>query len=84
MSVNPGYTRRKELKCTLAELSTYGSVILYDGEVLYVEQADGKYAVKIGDGVTNIATLPYVINYSDVATQATNASNRLADRKSVV
>lgn len=75
MSVNPGYTRRKELKCTLAELSTYGSVILYDGEVLYVEQADGKYAVKIGDGVTNIATLPYVINYSEVAAQATAAGN---------
>ena len=75
MAVNPGYTRRQELRCTVADLSTYSGVILYEGEVLYVKQADGKYAVKIGDGTTNIANLPYVINYSDVATQATNAAN---------
>lgn len=64
MATNPGYTRRQELRCTLAELSTYGSVILYEGEVLWVQQSDGTYDIKIGDGETNIATLPYVMQLS--------------------
>ena len=66
MSVNPGYTRRKELRCTLAELSTYGAVILYEGEVLYVLQSDGRYAIKVGDGTTPVADLPYSVNYTEL------------------
>ena len=66
MAINPGYTRRCELKCTLSEMTTYGSVILYENEVIYVEQKDGRYAIKIGDGVTALADLPYVVNYSEI------------------
>lgn len=67
MLINPGYTRRKELTCTLEELSTYGSVVLYEGEALYVLQEDGRYAVKFGDGKTPAADLPYSINYSVIS-----------------
>lgn len=75
MAVNPGYTRRKELRCTVADLATYSGVILYEGEVLYVKQADNSYAIKVGDGVTNIANLPYTVNYSEIAGRATAAAN---------
>lgn len=63
---NPGYTRRQEFACTLAELSQYASAVLYEHEALYVKQADGTYAVKIGDGVTPVGDLPYSINYSEI------------------
>ncbi len=64
--INAGYTRRTELRCTLAEMATYGAVIPYEGENVYVQQADGSYAIKMGDGKTPLADLPYVVNYSDI------------------
>lgn len=75
MAVNPGYTRRKELRCTLAELSTYGATVLYEGEALYVLQKDGRYAVKFGDGKTPVADLPYSINYSEIEALKNAAAN---------
>lgn len=63
---NPGYTRRQEFACTLEELNTYASVILYKNEVLYVLQADGSYDIKIGDGITPVGELPYVIRFSEI------------------
>lgn len=78
MSVNPGYTRRKELRCTLEELSTYGAVILYEGEVLYVLQSDGRYAVKVGDGATPVADLPYSVNYTELNALKVAAENAKA------
>lgn len=63
---NPGYTRRQEFACTLDELNTYASVILYKHEVLYVLQADGSYDIKIGDGITPVGELPYVIRFSEI------------------
>lgn len=64
--INAGYTRRTELRCTLVEMATYGAVVPYEGETVYVQQADGTYAVKMGDGKTPLADLPYVVNYSDI------------------
>ena len=64
--INAGYTRRTELRCTLEEMADYGAVVLYEGEKIYVRQEDGTYAVKLGDGVTPLADLPYVVNYSDI------------------
>ena len=86
MSVNPGYTRRKELRCTLEELSTYGAVILYEGEVLYVLQSDGRYAVKVGDGATPVADLPYSVNYTELNALKVAAENAkaLADANAAV
>lgn len=75
MAVNPGYTRRTELKCTLSEMATYGSVIPFDGEVIYVKQADGRYAIKMGDGTTPLSNLPYVVNYSDINALKTAAES---------
>lgn len=71
MSVNAGYTRRTELRCTLAELATYGAVIPFDGEAVYIKQTDGRYAVKMGDGATPLSDLPYSVNYSEMATLKT-------------
>lgn len=86
---NPGYTRRQELVCTLDELNAYASVILYEKEVLYVRQTDGSYDIKIGDGVTPVGELPYVIRYSEIKnlklaaenakTLAVEAKNRAQD-----
>ena len=70
---NPGYTRRQEFACTLEELNTYASVILYKNEVLYVLQADGSYDIKIGDGVTPVGELPYVIRFSEIKNAKTLA-----------
>ena len=53
--INAGYTRRTELRCTLAEMATYGAVVPYEGETVYVQQSDGTYAVKMGDGKTPLA-----------------------------
>ena len=75
MAVNPGYTRRKELACTLEEMAAYGAVIPYEHEVVYVKQNDGRYAIKIGDGKTPLADLPYVVNYGDIAALKTAAEN---------
>ena len=66
MAVNPGYTRRKELACTLEEMAAYGAVIPYEHEVVYIKQNDGAYAIKMGDGKTPLADLPYVVNYNDI------------------
>lgn len=73
--VNPGYTRRQEFACTLDELNTYASVILYKNEVLYVLQANGSYDIKIGDGVTPVGELPYVIRYSEIVNLKNAAQN---------
>lgn len=72
---NPGYTRRQEFACTLEELNTYASVILYKNEVLYVLQADGSYDIKIGDGVTPVGELPYVIRFSEIENFKTATEN---------
>lgn len=64
--VNPGYTRRQEFACTLEELEQYAAAILYKNEVLYVKQADGSYDILIGDGVTPVGELQYVIRFSDI------------------
>lgn len=72
---NPGYTRRQEFACTLEELNTYASVILYKNEVLYVLQADGSYDIKIGDGVTPVGELPYVIRFSEIKNLKTAAES---------
>ena len=64
--VNPGYTRRQEFACTLEELNTYAAAVLYKNEVLYVKQADGSYDILIGDGVTPVGELQYVIRFSDI------------------
>ena len=72
---NPGYTRRQELTCTLAELETYAGVVLYNGEVLYVKQADDTYDVKIGDGTTPVGELPYVVRYTDIQNARIAAEN---------
>ena len=64
--INAGYTRRTELRCTLAEMATYGAVVPYDGEAVYVQQSDGSYAIKMGDGKTPLADLPYVVNYKAI------------------
>jgi hypothetical protein len=64
--VNPGYTRRQEFACTLEELEQYAAAILYKNEVLYVKQADGSYDILIGDGVTPVGELRYVIRFSDI------------------
>ena len=66
MAINAGYTRRTELRCTLAEMATYGAVVPYDGEAVYVQQSDGSYAIKMGDGKTPLADLPYVVNYKAI------------------
>lgn len=63
---NYGYTRRQELSCTEQELSDYSNVVLLDREVLYVKRNDGTYDIKIGDNVTPIGELPYVIRHSEV------------------
>ena len=73
--VNPGYTRRQEFACTLEELNTYAAVILYKKEVLYVKQENGTYDIKIGDGVTPVGELPYVIRYSSIVELKTGAEN---------
>ena len=79
--INAGYTRRTELRCTLEELTTYGAVILYEGESIYVKQGDGRYAVKIGDGKTPLTDLPYVVNYSEMngVRQAAEEARLLAE-----
>jgi hypothetical protein len=87
---NPGYTRRQELVCTLDELNRYSQAVLYVGETLYVKQTDGTYAVKIGDGVTPVGDLPYVINYSEIhaasmqALAARDKAQEIADGIGVV
>ena len=63
---NYGYTRRQELTCTLEELVNYSNVILLKNEVLYVRQDDGTYDIKIGDGVTKVSQLQYVIRHSEL------------------
>lgn len=75
MAVNAGYTRRTELRCTLAEMATYGAVIPYAGETVYVLQNDGRYAIKMGDGATPLADLPYVVNFSEINTMKNAAQN---------
>ena len=83
---HPGYTRRQEFTCTLEELNTYSSVILYANEVLYVKQANGLYDILIGDGVTPVGELQYVIRYSeiegfkDAANNAANLANVASTR----
>lgn len=72
MGNNPGYTRRTELSCTLEEMTTYGAVVLYKDEVIYVKQPDGRSAIKIGDGETPLADLPYAVNYTEIATLINN------------
>lgn len=84
MGTNSGYTRRQELRCTLEEMETYGSVILYEGEVIYVLQEDGSYAIKVGDGTTGVAALPYSVNYGEimkVAEQIPEAVEAVEDAK---
>lgn len=71
---SPGYTRRQEFACTLDELEKYASAILYEHEVLYVKQADGSYDIKIGDGVTPVGKLPYVIRHSELRQMYTEMS----------
>lgn len=75
MAVNAGYTRRQELSCTLEEAEMYAAVVLYADEVIYIKQKDGNYAVKMGDGVTPLGELEYVINYSEISAQAAAAQN---------
>lgn len=60
------YVRRRELSCTLQELETHGSAVLLPNEVLFVDQGDGTFDIKIGDGVTTAAKLPYVIRMSEM------------------
>ena len=58
----------------------------HENEVIYVKQEDDRYAIKIGDGVTPLIDLPYVVNYSEIkqltecinnaAAQAEDAANR--------
>jgi len=62
----PGYTRRKELICTEADLTTYGSIVLRAGESIYVLQSDGRYDIKIGDGITELIALPCSVSYSEI------------------
>jgi hypothetical protein len=81
---NPGYTRRQEFACTLEELNTYASVILYKNEVLYVLQADGSYDIKIGDGVTPVGELPYVIRFSEIKNLKTAAEAARDAAKKIV
>lgn len=78
MAVNPGYTRRTELRCTLAEMATYGAVVPYEGETVYVKQADGSYAIKMGNGVTSLADLPYVVNFANIKAMKEAVENALS------
>lgn len=82
MAINSGYTRRSELRCTLEEADTYSSVILYDGEVIYIQQTDESYAIKIGDGVTPLRDLAYVVNYSNIrlTKEAAETARNLAEK----
>lgn len=57
--MDAGFTRRKELVCTLSEMEENGAVVLLDREVIYVRQDDGEYLIKIGDGKTALSDLPY-------------------------
>ncbi len=80
LSNNVGtYVRRRELTCTLEELETHGSAVLLPGEVLYVDQGNGIFDIKIGDGVTSAADLPYVIRVSEMRSiqEAAESASRL-------
>ena len=76
--VNPGYTRRQEFACTLEELEQYAAAILYKNEVLYVKQADGSYDILIGDGVTPVGELQYVIRFSEIQNLKTAAESAMS------
>ena len=61
------FTRRTELQCSSSELENYASVVLMNGEVLFIRNTDNSIDVRMGDGQTSIGNLPDLCKYSDLA-----------------
>ena len=79
-----GVLRKQELHCTVTEMESNQNKVLLDGEVIYVDCGNNRWNVKIGDGVTTVSSLPYVIEYAtieqaiEVATEAAELAQTTA------
>ena len=60
------YTRRAELTCTQAELTTYADKVLLANELLAVVKTSGRRDIYYGDGTTPISGLSPSVSYDEL------------------
>ena len=60
------YTRRTELTCTQAELTTYADKVLLANELLAVVKTSGRRDIYYGDGTTPISGLSPSVSYDEL------------------
>ena len=60
------YTRRTELTCTQAELTTYADKVLFANELLAVVKTSGRRDIYYGDGTTPISGLSPSVSYDEL------------------
>ena len=60
------YTRRTELTCTQAELTTYADKVLLANELLAVVKSSGRRDIYYGDGTTPISGLSPSVSYDEL------------------
>ena len=60
------YTRRTELTCTQAELTTYADKVLLANELLAVVKTSGRRDIYYGDGTTPISGLSPSVSHDEL------------------
>lgn len=69
------YTRRTELTCTQAELTTYADKVLLANELLAVVKTSGRRDIYYGDGTTPISGLSPSVSYDELNALKTAAAS---------
>ena len=76
------YTRRTELTCTQAELTTCADTVLLANELLAVVKSSGRRDIYYGDGTTPISGLSPSVSYDELNALKTAAATSEANAAS--